>query len=48
MNNKFIDGQLDECGLTLCEINTIGRAFTKALSAMYHVRIKYPDAVQKA
>jgi putative nucleotidyltransferase with HDIG domain len=48
MNNRFIDGQLDECGLTLREIDAIGRAFTKALSAMYHVRIKYPDAVKKS
>ncbi|MEI6437545.1 MAG: HDIG domain-containing metalloprotein [Candidatus Omnitrophota bacterium] len=47
MNNKFIDGQLDECALTLREINTISSTFTKVLSAMYHVRIKYPDAPSK-
>lgn len=47
MNNKFIDGQLDECALTLRDLNAISRTFTKVLSAMYHVRVKYPDAVQK-
>jgi putative nucleotidyltransferase with HDIG domain len=48
VNNKFIDGQLDECSLNLREINTICDVFTRELSAMYHVRVKYPSAVKKA
>lgn len=43
INNKFIDGQLDECNLTLKEIERIGETFTRILSAMYHSRIKYPE-----
>ncbi len=43
INNKFIDGQLDECNLTLKEIEKIGATFTRILSAMYHSRIKYPE-----
>jgi len=43
INNKFIDGQLDECNLTLKEIDQIARIFTKVLSAMYHTRVKYPE-----
>lgn len=43
INNKFIDGQLDECNLTLKEIETISATFSRVLSAMYHSRIKYPD-----
>lgn len=43
INNKFIDGQLDECNLTLREINTIADVFVRVLSAMYHGRIKYPS-----
>ena len=43
INNKFIDGQLDECNLTLKEIELIAVTFTRALSAMYHGRIKYPE-----
>ncbi len=41
INNKFIDGQLDECTLTLRDIDTIAATFTKVLSAMYHSRVKY-------
>ncbi|OGX25887.1 MAG: hypothetical protein A3D10_07805 [Omnitrophica WOR_2 bacterium RIFCSPHIGHO2_02_FULL_48_11] len=42
-NNKFIDGQLDECNLTLKEIERISVTFARVLSAMYHTRIKYPE-----
>ncbi len=43
INNKFIDGQLDECDLTLREIEIISATFTRILSAMYHSRVKYPE-----
>jgi len=43
INNKFIDGQLDECNLTLREIDTIASVFVRVLSAMYHGRVKYPE-----
>lgn len=47
VNNKFIDGQLDECNLTLREIEKINSAFSRVLSAMYHVRVKYPGTAKK-
>jgi len=43
INNKFIDGQLDECPLTLKEIEKISQTFIRILSAMYHTRVKYPE-----
>jgi len=43
INNKFIDGQLDECDLTLKDIEMISTTFTRVLSAMYHGRVKYPE-----
>ncbi len=43
INNKFIDGQLDECNLTLKDIYKISSTFTRILGAMYHGRIKYPE-----
>lgn len=44
INNKFIDGQLDECELTLKDLEKIASTFTRILSAMYHSRIKYPSS----
>ena len=43
INNKFIDGQLDECNLTLREIEIIASTFTRVLTVMYHGRVKYPE-----
>ena len=43
INNKFIDGQLDECTLTLKDLEMIGMTFTRVLTAIYHTRIKYPE-----
>ncbi len=40
---KLLDGQFDECGLTLQELRTVQDSLTKSLSAMFHGRVKYPD-----
>ncbi|MFT7643935.1 MAG: putative nucleotidyltransferase with HDIG domain, partial [Pirellulaceae bacterium] len=40
---KLMDGQFDECGITLQEINTIEDSLVKSLTAVYHGRVKYPD-----
>ncbi len=47
INNIFRDGQLDECDLTLRDLNKIARSFTDTLSAIYHSRIDYPEPVAK-
>jgi hypothetical protein len=41
----FSDGQLDECELTLKDLNEIARSFNKTLSGIFHHRIEYPGAV---
>jgi len=43
INNKFIDGQLDECELTLRDLNKISGAFIRVLIGVTHTRIEYPD-----
>ncbi len=40
---KLLDGQFDECGLTLLELDMIKRSLVKSLTAIYHGRIKYPE-----
>lgn len=42
INNKFIDEQLDECDLTLKDLNIIATIFTKVLTGVYHTRVQYP------
>ncbi len=40
---RLMDGQFDECNLTLGELARVEAAVTKTLCAVYHTRIKYPD-----
>lgn len=41
---RLLDGQFDECDLTLSDLHKIEVSIAKSLTAMYHGRIKYPDA----
>ena len=38
------DGQLDECDLTIRDVENIREAFVGQLLAMYHQRIAYPQS----
>ncbi len=40
---RLMDGQFDECGLTLKEVNAVKESLVKSLTAVYHGRVKYPD-----
>ncbi|MBI3540548.1 MAG: HDIG domain-containing protein, partial [Deltaproteobacteria bacterium] len=42
INKNFIDGQLDECELTLKDLHTIANSFVRILMGIYHQRIEYP------
>jgi hypothetical protein len=43
INNKFIDGQLDECDLKLRDIEKIAAVFIRILGGIYHSRVPYGD-----
>lgn len=47
INNIFIDGQLDECELTLKNLHEIAKSFNQILSGIYHQRIDYPEPAYK-
>ncbi len=40
---RLLDGQFDECGLTLSELSTIQRSLVKSLLALLHKRVEYPE-----
>jgi putative nucleotidyltransferase with HDIG domain len=48
MMKRLLDGQFEESGLTLSELHRIEESLTKSLSALYHARIKYPEADEEA
>ena len=39
----FLDGQLDECELTLKDLHAIQKSFSTILIGMFHQRIEYPE-----
>lgn len=39
----FADGQLDECELTLKDMNEIANSFNRILNGIFHARIDYPE-----
>jgi putative nucleotidyltransferase with HDIG domain len=41
---RLLDGQFEESGLTLTELHLIEESLSKSLIALFHARIKYPDA----
>jgi putative nucleotidyltransferase with HDIG domain len=40
---RLLDGQFEECGLTLEELGLVEQSLVKTLTAVYHGRVKYPD-----
>jgi putative nucleotidyltransferase with HDIG domain len=41
---RLLDGQFEESGLTLTELHLIEESLCKSLIALFHARIKYPEA----
>jgi len=44
IKSAFLDGQLDECDLTLSDLNKIAEVFSRTLSGIFHHRIDYPES----
>jgi hypothetical protein len=45
---RLLDGQFEECGLTLQEVHKVEDSLVKSLTAVYHGRVKYPEQVSSA
>ena len=42
----FVDGQLDDCELTLKDLHSIQKHFTSILIGIFHHRIEYPERIE--
>jgi putative nucleotidyltransferase with HDIG domain len=47
INNKFIDNQLDQCELTLKDLEAIAEIFSRILMGIFHSRVEYEEANKK-
>jgi hypothetical protein len=43
-DGKLLVGELDECDLTLRDLEQTRQAFSDTLSGIFHPRVQYPDA----
>ncbi len=43
IKERLNDGQLDECDITLRQLDQVGTAFVHILSGIFHKRIEYPE-----
>jgi len=47
ISERVSDGQLDECGLTMQDLARIRESFIPVLTAIFHVRVPYPEAPRR-
>lgn len=46
IKDKLNDAQLDNCELTLKDLEMIGQSFVKVLAGIFHERIEYPETIK--
>lgn len=44
VNRAYLDGQLNECDMTLRDLHAVEQAFRKVLTAILHARVDYPES----
>ncbi len=47
IRDKFLNGQLDNSGLTLDDLRRIGEAFSPILNGAFHQRVAYPETEEQ-
>ena len=47
IRGRLADGQLDECDLTLRDLEQVRETFQIMLESVFHPRIQYPEAAQQ-
>ncbi|MDX2131147.1 MAG: HDIG domain-containing protein [Planctomycetota bacterium] len=47
-HKRLVDGQFDDCELTLRELNLIVESVIRTLTSMHHVRVAYPEPSTRA
>lgn len=43
ISDRLQDNQLDECDITLKELDIIAKSFCESLKGIFHSRIEYPE-----
>jgi putative nucleotidyltransferase with HDIG domain len=44
VNRIYLDGQLNECDMTLRDFHAVSQVFVRVLTALFHTRVDYPES----
>lgn len=47
ISDRLQDGQLNDCDITLKELNVVGESFCETLKGIFHSRIEYPETTKQ-
>jgi len=47
ISDRLQDGQLNDCDITLKELNVVGESFCETLKGIFHSRIEYPEMTKQ-
>ncbi|WP_417281901.1 HD family phosphohydrolase [Bacillus salitolerans] len=47
INDRLQDGQLDECDITMKELDIISKSFCETMQGIFHSRIEYPEMTKQ-
>lgn len=47
ISDRLQDGQLNDCDITLKELNMVGESFCETLKGIFHSRIEYPEMTKQ-
>ena len=47
ISDRLQDGQLNDCDITLRELDTVGESFCETLKGIFHSRIEYPEMTKQ-
>jgi putative nucleotidyltransferase with HDIG domain len=47
IKDRLQDGQLDECDITMRELDTIAKSFCETMQGIFHSRIEYPEVTKQ-
>jgi membrane-associated HD superfamily phosphohydrolase len=45
-NKRLMDGQFDDCELTLRDLQTVSESISKSVASIYHGRVLYPSTAE--
>jgi putative nucleotidyltransferase with HDIG domain len=47
IRERIAEGQFDDCDISMRDLNTVAESYSRALAAVYHPRVEYPEPTER-